>query len=158
MPLRKKISPFFTHSICGVFGFILGIYLLPILIAPTSDDVKDIKLIESKASYQGQFTPDIKGSDFFHWGDALVSVTPSKISVNGEVAPGPDYKIYLTNQYVEDENEFLAIKKDAALLADLKSFKNFIVSVPSGLDIESYNTIVIWCESFGEFITSAKYR
>jgi hypothetical protein len=24
--------------------------------------------------------------------------------------------------------------------------------------LENYNTVIVWCESFGEFITAAKYR
>jgi hypothetical protein len=24
--------------------------------------------------------------------------------------------------------------------------------------LKNYNTVIVWCESFGEFITAAKYR
>ncbi|WP_422138763.1 DM13 domain-containing protein [Endozoicomonas sp. ALC020] len=32
------------------------------------------------------------------------------------------------------------------------------VTVPSNININSYNTVVVWCETFGEFITAARYR
>jgi hypothetical protein len=41
---------------------------------------------------------------------------------------------------------------------DIKTFENFIVSVPDGIDINRYNTVIVWCESFGEFITAASYK
>jgi hypothetical protein len=26
------------------------------------------------------------------------------------------------------------------------------------IDVSSYNTVIVWCESFGQFITAAKYQ
>jgi hypothetical protein len=26
------------------------------------------------------------------------------------------------------------------------------------IDVSRYNTVIVWCESFGQFITAAKYR
>ena len=42
-------------------------------------------------------------------------------------------------------------------VGDVKTFNNFIVEVPSGIDPSSFTSVIIWCESFGQFITSAKY-
>jgi len=52
----------------------------------------------------------------------------------------------------------LPIKKAAQYVAEVKSFKNFVIEVPSNIDVSKYNTVVIWCESFNEFITAAKYQ
>jgi hypothetical protein len=30
--------------------------------------------------------------------------------------------------------------------------------MPPGTDLAAYNTVIVWCESFGQFITGAKYR
>ena len=38
------------------------------------------------------------------------------------------------------------------------AFKNFAIDVSNDIQVNKYNTIVIWCESFNEFITSAKYQ
>jgi hypothetical protein len=43
-------------------------------------------------------------------------------------------------------------------VGDVKTFDNFIVTVPEGIDPSAYTTAVVWCESFGEFITAAQYR
>ena len=32
------------------------------------------------------------------------------------------------------------------------------VSLPDGVDIETYDSILVWCEAFGEFITAATYK
>jgi hypothetical protein len=32
------------------------------------------------------------------------------------------------------------------------------VPLPDGVDLADYDTVVVWCESFGEFITAASYR
>ena len=65
--------------------------------------------------------------------------------------------MYLTQQFVENEKEFLAIKDSAAYIADVNIFENFIVHVPSEININEYNAVVIWCEAFSEFITAAQY-
>jgi hypothetical protein len=44
------------------------------------------------------------------------------------------------------------------LVGEVKTFNNFITTSTQNLDLESYNTVIVWCESFGEFITAAKYR
>ena len=46
----------------------------------------------------------------------------------------------------------------AQYVAEVKSFENFVVNVPSNVDVSKFNTVVIWCESFNEFITAAKYQ
>jgi hypothetical protein len=43
-------------------------------------------------------------------------------------------------------------------VGDVKTSENFVVDVPSGIDPSSYNSVIVWCESFGQFITSASYR
>jgi hypothetical protein len=43
-------------------------------------------------------------------------------------------------------------------MAGNKTFKNFVINIPSDINIYDYNTIVIWCERFEEFITAAKYQ
>ena len=88
----------------------------------------------------------------------LSTISNTKITVNGAIAPGPDYKLYLTNEFTQHEDEFLPIKDEAKYVAEVKSFENFVVDVPSNVDVSKFNTVVIWCESFSEFITAAKYQ
>jgi len=141
-----------------LLGLGLGIYLLPILTAPKSVDIDKIIKLEKNALYKTLFVKDLKGSDLFHWGEAKVTVSKNEIIVNGSIAPGPDYKLYLTQEFVEQEEDFLFIKDKSKYIAEVKTFKNFVITVPEDIDINDYNTIVIWCESFSEFITAAKYK
>ena len=156
--ISKKVILLFTHTIVLIMGFGLGVYFLPILTAPKSLDVSIINEYEKKATYQTEFVKELKGSDFLHWGEAKVTISDDKVTVNGSIAPGPDYKLYLTNQFVEHEDEFLPIKSEAKYVAEVKTFKNFVINIPSDININDYNTIVIWCERFKEFITAAKYQ
>ena len=156
--MKKIFLLLATHSFVLIFGFALGIYLLPILTAPESVEISKINEYEKKSLYQTEFIRDLKGSDPWHWGEAKVTISNKKITVNGSIAPGPDYKLYLLNSFVEHEDEFLPIKEDAQYVAEVKSFENFVVDVPSGINVSEFNTVVIWCESFNEFITAAQYR
>ena len=155
---NKKILFFFSHLFVLTVGFGLGVYFLPILTAPKSLEISKIDNLQKEALYKTEFVKDLRGSDLLHWGEAEVTISNNIITVKGSIAPGPDYKLYLTNQFVEHEDEFLPIKSEAKYVAEVKTFKNFVINIPSDINIYDYNTIVIWCESFKEFITAAKYQ
>ena len=121
-------------------------------------DIDKIIKLEKNALYKTLFVKDLKGSDLFHLGEAKVTVSKNEIIVNGSIVPGPNYKLYLTKEFAEQEEEFLSIKDNSRYVAEVKTFKNFVITVPEDIDINDYNTIVIWCESFSEFITAAKYK
>jgi len=156
--MKNKFILILTHFISLLFGFALGLYLLPILVAPSSSSLADIELNEKESLFQAEFIRDLEGSDFLHWGDARVSISRTQITINGNLAPGPDYKLYLINEFVENEEQFLRIKDNSIFVSDIKSFEDIIVTVPPTVDVTKYRGIVVWCESFGEFITSAQYQ
>lgn len=147
-----------SHLVAGVVGFALGIYFLPILIAPEAPTISEINEISSNANYSTEFIKNLKDSDAFHWGEGQVFVGDESISMIGKLAPGPDYKLYLSPEFVETENKFNEIKSSMIKVGDVNTFNNFVVQVSSEIDPSNYNTVIIWCESFGEFITSAKYK
>ena len=147
-----------SHAIVLAIGFALGIYFLPILTAPQSVDRGQLEASAEGALFKAEFKRDLKGSDFLHWGEGSISVSAQKIVHQGALAPGPDYKLYLVGEFVEDEEQFNRVKSNAKLVGDVKNFDGFLVDVPQGVDVNDYSTVVIWCESFGEFITSAKYK
>jgi hypothetical protein len=41
-------------------------------------------------------------------------------------------------------------------VGDVKTFDRFMVTLPQDLPLDNYTTVIIWCETFGEFITSAQ--
>lgn len=156
--MRRILGLTASHVAALGIGFALGVYLLPILTAPASPDAAVLAREAAGALYQGEFRRDLKGSDLLHWGEGTISLTDRQIVHDGKLSPGPDYKLYLTRSFVTHEDEFLPIKSEAALVGDIKSFNGVIVDVPDGIEVTSFSTVVIWCESFGEFITAAQYR
>ncbi len=154
----RKIILLITHGVVFVGGFVLGIYLLPILTAPPSPEASALEAMAGEALFTAELTRELRGSDFIHWGEGTISVTPTQIVHQGELAPGPDYKLYLTKDFVEHEDEFLPIKAEAQQIGDVKTFKGFILNVPEDVDVNEYTTVLVWCEAFNEFITAAKYR
>ena len=156
--MKKLLLLTVSHLLFAIAGFAVGIYALPILTAPKAPSSDEMANAINNAQFKGEFRRDLKGSDFLHWGEGVISIGDKFISLQGEVAPGPDYKLYLSPEFVETEAEFLKIKEKMVQVGDVKTFKNFVVSVPESIDTNSYNTAIVWCESFGEFISAASYK
>lgn len=147
-----------THLAVGVIGFAAGIYALPILIAPTPPTESEVTAMSSQAMFSAEFKKNLKDSDSLHWGEGDVAIGSEFITLMGKLAPGPDYKLYLSPEFVETEVEFNRLKMSMVRVGDVKTFENFVLEVSPGVDISKYNTVIVWCETFGQFITSAKYR
>lgn len=158
MTTSRKLLLIASHCLMLGVGFALGVYMLPILIAPPAPTAQAVQTAAAGALYTGTFRRDLKDSDHLHWGEGTVSLTPGAITLAGELAPGPDYKLYLSPTFVETEAEFLRLKPSMARVGDVKTFKNFVVPIAPGIDVTKYTTVVIWCESFGQFISAAQYR
>ena len=158
MNKRTVVLLIATHGAVGVAGFAGGIYALPILTAPPAPDVAEVSALASKAMFTGQFQRNLKDSDALHWGEGTLSVGLDSVAFMGRLAPGPDYKLYLSPEFVETEAEFNRLKSDMVRIGDVKTFDNFVVAMPPDIDPSRFTTAIVWCESFGQFITSAKYR
>lgn len=156
--MRKVFVLLVSHALAGLVGFAAGIYLLPILTAPPAPADSEVELAARQAEFSGAFRRDLEGSDALHWGEGTVAVGRDAVSLRGRIAPGPDYKLYLSPRFVETEAAFLEIKDQMVQIGDVKTFDNFVVEMPRNIDPASFNSVVVWCESFGEFITAAQYR
>ena len=154
----KTLVLLVSHLVMLGVGFALGVYLLPILTAPPAPAAAEIARLAEGAAYTGRFSRDLPGSDLLHWGEGTVTVGQDAVTLLGSLAPGPDYKLYLSPRFVDDEASFLAVKHEMVRIGDVSTFENFVVPVPAGVDPGRYDTVVVWCEAFGEFITAARYR
>ena len=141
-----------------VIGFGLGVYFLPILTAEKGLDETQLAALQENVQRQGVFVKDLPGSDAFHWGEGTVYASDERIWLDGEIAPGPDYRLYLTPSYVDTKEDFLKIKDQSVQVAPIKAFRNFSVEVPDGVEVGDYPALLIWCEAFSMFITSAEPR
>lgn len=64
--MRRLITFLTTHAIAFGIGFALGIYLLPILTAPSSPDASMLEEKAQTALFTAELTRNLKGSDFLH--------------------------------------------------------------------------------------------
>lgn len=156
--MKKRLLLLASHGLCVVVGFALGIYVLPLITAPAAPSSAEVAAQARQAVYNGQFRRDLKDSDLLHWGEGQVSVGRQSISLQGRLAPGPDYKLYLSPEFVETEADFARLKPRMVRVGEVRTFDNFVVPVPESIDVSRYDTVIVWYEAFGQFITAAKYR
>ncbi|MBY6188335.1 DM13 domain-containing protein [Marinobacter hydrocarbonoclasticus] len=158
MSLRKPLLLLTSHTLVAAIGFAVGIYTLPILTAPDSPELAQVQTTAAQALYRGQFVRDLKDSDSLHWGEGEVTIGTDAITLVGKLAPGPDYKVYLSPQFVETEADFNRLKSTMVQVGSVSTFDNFIVPLSGQVDPSQYSSVIIWCESFGQFITAARYQ
>ena len=156
--MKRRFLLLSTHLLTLLLGFGLGVYLLPIITAPDGPAADVLQQAERTASFQGEFRRDLADSDALHWGEGRVLVGPDQVVLQGRLAPGPDYKLYLSPTFVETEADFKRLKSTMLRVGDIKTFENFAVPLPPGTDLSAHTTVVVWCETFGEFISAAQYR
>jgi hypothetical protein len=156
--MKRSLLLVFSHTLCLAAGVGLGIYLLPVLTAPPPPTASEVSSLAGEARFTGRFVRELKDSDPLHWGEGTVTIGANAITLLGRIAPGPDYKLYLSPEFVETEADFERLKAGMVRVGDVKTFENFVVPVPPGIDAARYTSVIVWCESFGQFITAAKYR
>ena len=147
-----------THLLAIAVGFAAGIYTLPILTAPPAPDEAVVETLAESSQFVATFSRDRQDSDALHWGDGEVSIGDDAIAFKGRLAPGPDYKLYLSPEFVETEADFNRLKSSMVQVGDVKTFENFVVPLADNIDVSKYTSVIVWCESFGEFITSGQYQ
>lgn len=158
MKLKIIVLLIISHLIVGGVGFGAGIYVLPILTAPEAPTNEQVATASKGMVYEAEFKRELKDSDALHWGEGKVSIGADVITLQGELAPGPNYKLYLSPTFVETEAEFKKLKSSMKVVGNIETFNNFIVEINEDVNPENYNSVIVWCESFGEFITAAQYR
>ena len=147
-----------SHLAALAIGAALGIYLLPILTAPPAPTEAQLLSQTGPVLYTARFERELKDSDALHWGEGAVTVTATTVSVLGRLAPGPDYKLYLSPEFVETEADFMRLKATMVRVGDVRTFDNFFVPLPTTIEPANYRAVIVWCESFSQFITAANYR
>ena len=156
--MNKPVILTLSHLAVAAAGFLGGLYALPILMAPESPRVETIDQLKRSASYTGEFTRDRTDSDFLHWGEGAVYLNSEQITFTGKLAPGPAYRLYLAPEFVETVAAFKQLKPQMVEIGPVDTFDNFILNIPQGVDLTTFDTVIVWCESFSQFITSARYR
>ena len=147
-----------THAAALGAGFAFGIYALPILTAPASPAPEMIQATSDTAQFSATFRRDLADSDALHWGDGTLYIGGDSIAFDGRLAPGPDYRLYLSPEFVETEADFEALRSTMVQVGHVRTFENFMVDIPASVDPEAFTAAIVWCETFGQFITAGRYR
>ena len=71
------------------------------------------------------------------------------VSLQGRLAPGPDYQLYLSPEFIETDADFLRLKGQVLRVGAVKTFEGFVVPLPAGADPARYQAVVVWCEDLG---------
>lgn len=151
-----------THLLALAVGLVLGtgigLYWMPILIAPPAPTTAQLDTVAAQAAYKVEMRSDLPGSSLLHWAQGELIVGPWAIALRGTVAPGADYRLYLSPTFVQTADEFQQHRGEMLQVGYVRTFDNFIVSLPATADIGSYTTVVIWSDAFGKFVGAARYR
>ena len=158
MNVRKTLLLTLSHLVLLGVGFAAGIYTLPILTAPPAPDRASVERVASSGQFAGTFSRDRKDSDALHYGEGDFTIGANMVSFMGSLAPGPDYRLYLSPVFIETEEDFNRHKNRMIEVGDVKTFDNFLVAISEPIDPTQFNTAIVWCESFGQFITSGSYE
>lgn len=153
-----KLFLLVSYIIVLCIGFAAGIFALPILTAPPAPAIEEVMAGSSAARFTGTFRRDLQDSDFLHYGEGKVFIHDDRVAFEGKLAAGPDYRLYFAPEFVETETDFLAGKHLMVDAGPIRTFENFIVPLADDLKPEDYSAVVVWCESFNQFITAASYR
>ena len=158
--IRRYVLLFGMVKFCAsvVIGFGLGVYFLPILTAEKGLDTVAIEALSQSTLRQGTFIRDLPGSDGLHWGDGVIMANADQIWLDGEISPGPDYRLYLTPKYVDTGADFLQIKANSTQIGPIKAFENFALDIPADVEVSNFPVGLNWCEAFGQFITAARLQ
>lgn len=138
-------------------GFMAGIIVFPYLFppAPVNELVenKEQKVVLAMAEFI-HVNPD----DPIHYGKGRATLYEDLLHLEAdfEVGPGPKYHVYLV-----PETEITADSRvDEMMFVDLGRLKAFSGSqnypIPPGVDLEKYQSVVIWCEQFNVLISTAR--
>jgi hypothetical protein len=147
-----------SHLAMLATGLAVGIYTLPIIAAPRSPDAATLQSVAAETLYAGRLVRTLRGSDLLHWGEGEVRISRSRIALIGRLSPWPAYKLYLAPRFVDTKEGFLQVKDRSVRVGDVKTFDGFVIAVPADVDVGNYDTVVIWCEAFDQFISAARYR
>ncbi|HMN51093.1 MAG: DM13 domain-containing protein [Xanthobacteraceae bacterium] len=163
--MRRFLRGFLIFAIGGLLGagagFGAGIWFFPYLFPPPVGT--DVMTQEEKAKptfATGTFI-HADPSDRVHWGRGNVTVQKDQVYLepNFEVGPGPDYRVLLVKKAnIKTKAEVVeAIRnKQFVEISGLRSFKGGQrYAVPAGVNVEEYQSVVIWCWAFSQLISPA---
>jgi hypothetical protein len=156
----RGILIFIFGGILGTgFGFALGILAFPYLFPPPPAAEQLTEADRSALVATGNFI-HADPSDPIHYGSGKVSVFEKTVFLEAdfEVGPGPKYHVYLVPRANIRQNSDVpnTMFVDLGRLRAFKGSQRY--EVPAGVDLRKFQSVVIWCETFGVLISPADLK
>jgi hypothetical protein len=152
------VAYFLAGGVLGAaFGVALGFFLFPFVFPPppAADQLTEADR-RAPVVAEGTFIHANK-SDPIHWGKGSVTVRRDSVYLGPdfEVGPGPKFHVYLVPK--------ASIRTSGDLrdqmfvdLGRLRAFKGSQrYTLPAGLDLSRFQSVIIWCEQFSVLISPA---
>ncbi|MBO6718791.1 MAG: DM13 domain-containing protein [Rhizobiaceae bacterium] len=152
----RYVITFLIGGLLGVgAGVALGFFLFP-YVFPPPPATEELQTVQTDKVAEGTFI-HANPSDPIHYGEGGVSVYSDTVFLHEDfkVGPGPDYHVYL----VPKANVRSSGDLGTAMYIDLGRLKAFEGSqnytIPAGVDLADYPTVLIWCQKFSVLISPA---
>jgi len=160
---------FITIIISLIIGIIIGalgtIFVYPFIFPPPQVN-ESVQNVQAKLLIANGKFIDPNPSDPVHWGKGNTKIYAHRnnnikevyLDKNFQVGPGPAFYVYLSEgANIKNNREFKKYKTTNVELGPLKSFKGSqIYKIPAKVNIHKFKSVVVWCKSFSQLITSAK--
>jgi hypothetical protein len=156
--MRKFIITFFVGWILGVAGgFAAGIFVYPYIFLADIVASEEVVGAESKQVVATGAFIHANPSDPIHYGMGGVTVYDDTLHLEAdfEVGPGPKFHVYLVpkSQVTSAADVTGTMFVDLGRLKAFKGSQNY--SIPAGVPLANYGSVVIWCEQFDVLISPA---
>jgi len=155
--LWRGVAIFVLGGVLGTgFGVALGFFIFPYVFPPPPAADQLAEAERSKLVADGTFI-HANPSDPVHYGKGKVSVYERTVFLESdfEVGPGPAFHVYLVPKVSIRSSSDL---KDV-MFVDLGGLRAFNgsqrYSIPAGVNLNDYQSVIIWCERFGVLISPA---
>lgn len=154
----RSFAWFIAGGVLGTgFGVMLGFFFFPFVFPPppAAEQLTQADL-QARIIAEGAFIHANK-SDPVHWGKGSVTVRQDSVYLGPdfEVGPGPKYHVYLVPKGMIRASGDLRDQQFVDL-GRLRSFQGSQrYSIPAGLDLSRFESVVIWCEQFSVLISPA---
>jgi Electron transfer DM13 len=153
----RAFAIFLLGGVLGTgFGVALGFFFFPYVFPPPPAAEQLSAADRGTLVANGAFI-HVKPSDPFHYGKGKVSVYQRAVFLEPdfEVGPGPAFHVYLVP--TANVRDAAAVKDTMYVdLGGLRAFKGSQrYAIPAGVDLKNYQSVVIWCETFGVLISPA---
>jgi hypothetical protein len=155
--VKRFFSGLFFGLVLGALGgFVGGIFVFPFLFPPPPVNEMVVDKTEADVRARGTFI-HADPADPIHYGSGKVTVYDDLLHLEPDfkVGPGPKYHVYL----VPEADVTTETRVQDTMFVDLGRLKAFTggqnYEIPDGVDLQRYDSVVIWCEQFNVLISPA---